>query len=70
MLRQGDFKYNVYVGYKPQLFNVKEDPFEINNLVDKRPDIVLEIDKKLRSIVDYEEVDAKVKAYDKESFKK
>jgi hypothetical protein len=39
MLRQGNFKYNVYVGYEPQLFNVKEDPFEINNLVDKRPEV-------------------------------
>jgi len=70
MFRQGDYKYNVYVGYKPQLFNVKEDPFEINNLVDKRPDIAREMDERLRNTVDYEAVDAKVKAYDKESFKK
>ena len=32
MLRQGDWKYNVYVGYEPQLFNLKQDPDEIKNL--------------------------------------
>jgi arylsulfatase K len=70
MLRNKKWKYNVYVGYEPQLFDLEQDPYEINNLAKKRPDIVNDIDKKLRRIVDYESVDAKVKAYDKKSFAK
>lgn len=69
MLRQGDWKYNVFVGYPPQLFDLREDPDEIRNLAEARPDIVGELDRLLRTIVDYEAVDAKVKTYDRESFR-
>lgn len=69
MLRQGYWKYIVYVGYKPQLFNLKDDPDEIRNLAQGRPDIVKKMEELLQQIVDYEAVDAKVKAYDKASFR-
>jgi len=69
MLRQGDWKYICWVGYDPQLFNVAADPGEMTNLAKSRPDIVREMDAKLRGIVDYEAVDAKVKAYDRASFR-
>ena len=69
MLREGDWKYIVYVGYKPQLFNLKDDPWEINDLTRKLPGKVKEMDDLLRQVVDYEAVDGKVKAYDKASFR-
>lgn len=68
MLRQGDWKYIAYAGYEPQLFNLKDDPDEMTNLVASNPDKVREMDAKLREVVDYEAVDKKVKAYDRERF--
>lgn len=70
MLRRGDWKYVAYPGYPPQLFNLAEDPDEILNLAPVRPDVVGEMDTLLRSIVDYEAVDAKVKAYDRRAFRR
>ena len=69
MLRRGEWKYIVYVGYAPQLFNLRDDPDEIRNLAAARPDVVREMDAKLREIVDYPAVDAKVKEYDRRSFR-
>ena len=69
MLRQDSWKYNVYVGYEPQLFNLEEDPWEISNLAGSHGPRVREMDDLLRSIVDYEAIDSKVKAYDRESFR-
>jgi arylsulfatase K len=69
MLRRGDWKYIAYVGYEPQLFNLRDDPDEIRNLAAAKPDVVKEMDALLRKIVDCEAVDAKVKAYDKRSFR-
>jgi arylsulfatase K len=68
MLRQDDWKYIAYAGTDPQLFNLKEDPHEINNRAKSQADRVKDMDALLRSIVDYDAVDAKVKAYDKEAF--
>ena len=68
MLRRRNWKYIVYVGYEPQLFNLREDPDEIIDLSRDRPDMVEQMDGLLRQIVDYEAVDVKVKAYDRESF--
>lgn len=69
MLRQGDWKYNAYPGYSPQLFHLGDDPDELRNLAGERTDIAERMDALLRSIVDYEAVDAKVKAYDRDSFR-
>jgi arylsulfatase K len=69
MVRRGDWKYAAYVGFEPQLFNLAEDPGELNNLAAARPEITREMDALLRSIVDYEAVDAKVKDYDRRSFR-
>jgi arylsulfatase A-like enzyme len=70
MLRRGDWKYIAYPGYEPLLFDLRTDPDEIRNLASKRPEIVRRMDTFLRSIVDYQAVDAKVKAYDRASFAK
>ena len=69
MIRQGDWKYIAFAGYGPMLFNLKDDPDEIRNLAPSLPDKVREMDALLRSVVDYEAVDAKAKAYDRASFR-
>ena len=69
MLRCNDWKYIVYVGHKPHLFDLEEDPWEIHDLASIRPGVVREMDDMLRQIVDYEAVDAKAKDYDKEAFR-
>ena len=68
MFRSGDWKYIAYPGYEPMLFDLRADPDEIRNLASARPAIVRQMDARLRSVVDYEAVDAKVKAYDRASF--
>lgn len=70
MLRRGDWKYVAYPGYEPMLFDLRADPDEIRNLAASRPAVAGPMDRFLRSIVDYEAVDAKVKAYDRASFAK
>jgi len=69
MLRRGDWKYIVHVGEWTQLFNLADDPWELCNLAELHPDIAREMDRALREIVDYEEVDARAKAYDRTSFR-
>jgi choline-sulfatase len=32
MVRQGNWKLNYYVGFEPQLFNLEDDPTEMNDL--------------------------------------
>lgn len=59
MLRRGDFKLIYYVGYDPELFNLKDDPEESRNLADDpayKP-VVAELEGVLRSIVDPEDAD-------------
>ncbi len=68
MLRQGPWKYIAYPGFRPQLFNLDEDPDEVDDLADSLPHVVANLDDALREMVDYEAVDARVKAYDRESF--
>lgn len=70
MLRRGDWKYIAYVGLPPQLFNLKDDPEEVTNCAETTPAVVAEMDAHLRRIVDYEAVDAKVKDYDREAFRR
>jgi arylsulfatase K len=70
MLRRGDWKYVLHVGRRPQLFHLGDDPWEVHDLAESRPDVVAEMDALLRSIVDPEEVDARAKAYDRASFRR
>ena len=69
MLRRGDWKYVAYPGYPPQLFNLAEDPDEVRNLASERPEVAQQMDRELRSIVDYEEVHQRVIKYDRASFR-
>ncbi len=68
MLRRGEWKYIAYPGYAPQLFNLRDDPDEIQDLAAVRVDIAEQMDAQLRQIVDYHAIDAEAKQYDKASF--
>jgi len=69
MLRKDDWKYVAYPGYRPQLFNLAEDPAEIDDMWAKRKDVTARMDEELRSILNYEEVHRRVIRYDKEAFR-
>lgn len=58
MLRHGPWKYNYYVGYRPQLFNLVVDPDELHDLGQSpdHADILAECEQLLRQIVDPEVV--------------
>ena len=58
MILKGDWKFNYYVGERPQLFNIVEDPHEICDLA-SHPDfagIVADLKNELYRIVNPEEV--------------
>lgn len=69
MLREGPWKHIAYVGYPPHLFNLHDDPGELHNLAETRPEVLEEMDRKLRRVVDYDEVHRRVIAYDKAAFR-
>ena len=81
MIRRGSYKYNAFgqalsafkQGYSPQLFNIDEDPSELEDIASKNPSIVKEMDALLRKELasgpntvsasgDYQEIDRYVKA--------
>jgi len=53
-----------------QLFDVRKDPHEFNDLSKKNPSKVQELNKLLKTEINVEMVDAEKKAWDKEMFKK
>ncbi|XP_073480630.1 arylsulfatase K isoform X1 [Aquarana catesbeiana] len=71
MLRDNYWKYIAYSdgdSVSPQLFDLSADPDELRNVVTLYPDIVLSIEKKLRSIIDYKKISYNVHQYNKEEF--
>ena len=64
MLRKGRWKYHEYVGYEPELFDVVSDPDETMNRADDLScsEIVGELRRELRRIVDPEAADKQAKA--------
>jgi choline-sulfatase len=63
MIRTGKYKYIYYVDYPPQLFNLEEDPGELNDLAGdlSYADVLKECEKELRRITDPEETDRTAK---------
>jgi len=63
MLRFDRWKYCHYVAYVPQLFDLTSDPEETTDLAgDSRyRDVLLEGERRLRSVLDPEAVDARAK---------
>lgn len=59
MLRQGDWAYHHYVGYEPELFDVRSDPYQTTNLA-KQPqhaETLALFEVKLRQQLDPESID-------------
>lgn len=61
MLRKGDYKLLVYHGYPSRLFNVREDPGELNDLIDREPEKAAELLAIIDSLLDR---DATVKTWE------
>ena len=68
MWRQGPWKYIRYAGYDPQLFNLQDDPEEINDLAPTHPDIVQDLDVRLESLVDFDQADTQAKSNDRHNY--
>uniref|UniRef100_A0A667YQW3 Arylsulfatase K n=1 Tax=Myripristis murdjan TaxID=586833 RepID=A0A667YQW3_9TELE len=71
MLRTGQWKYIAYadgLSIPPQLFDLTRDKEELQNVVHKFPDVWTNLDKLLRSIVDYPKVSEAVHHYNKQQF--
>ncbi len=68
MLRQGDWKVVRYVGLAPHLFDLANDPDELHDRAAECPDVLSRLDGILDGVVDQAEVDARVKAYDRQAF--
>jgi len=53
-----------YVGFRPQLFNLSDDPEELRDVStnSKYQNIVIDMERELRSLVDPEAIDAQAKA--------
>ena len=67
----GTFKYVVFgtgTEHVPQLFNLIDDPAEMNNVYATHPDVVKEFDQKLRLEIDYPAVAADVADYNHKSW--
>ena len=64
MLRRGPMKYIHYIGDPPQLFNLEQDPDEINDLAGDPAygSQLAELEAELRGLLDPEAVDARAKA--------
>ena len=69
MLRKDRWKYVVYMGYPSQLFDMVQDPGELVDLAQERPDVVRRLDAELRAMVDYEQTHKDWIQYCKEAFR-
>jgi choline-sulfatase len=63
MVRDERYKYVHYVGYPPQLFDLKADPDELHDLAEdpQYAETLATYERKLRSTVDPEEIDRRAK---------
>jgi len=62
MLRDGDNKLIYHVDMPPQLFDLKDDPFETKDLAGEDASRLAALEAKLRTIVDPESVDLRAKS--------
>jgi arylsulfatase K len=68
MLRKGTYKLIVYEGYPSRLFNLADDPRELDDLVEAEPDRVTEMEQLLSSVVDREDTLQTWEAYRRHTF--
>ncbi|MEC7269623.1 MAG: sulfatase-like hydrolase/transferase, partial [Pseudomonadota bacterium] len=71
MLRMGDYKYVYYVGHQPEVFDIKSDPNESQNLANDPSfkSLVDMLDNALRSIINPESVDKAARSDQKKMLK-
>ena len=71
MLRMGDYKYIYYVGHQPEVFDIKSDPNEKQNLANDPSfrSLVDMLDNALRSIINPESVDEAARSDQKKMLK-
>lgn len=64
MLRDERYKYVHYVGYRPQLFDLRDDPEEVRDLAGdpQYADLLAACEQRLRLILDPDETDRRAKA--------
>jgi choline-sulfatase len=64
MVRTGKYKYVHYVGERPQLFDLEQDPAETVDLAadEGHAEVLKAMEAELRSIADPEELDRQAKA--------
>lgn len=75
MIRKGDWKYVAYgqeapyQNYKPQLFNILNDPLEISDLASDPSfrDVAHELDSQLRGVVDYPTISKRLNIENREN---
>ncbi|XP_066510876.1 arylsulfatase K [Hoplias malabaricus] len=71
MLRMGQWKYITYsdgLSFPPQLFDLSKDKAELHNMASGSPTVCQQLDKLLRSVVDYPTVSRAVQHYNKQQF--
>ncbi|MFP4250636.1 MAG: sulfatase/phosphatase domain-containing protein, partial [Armatimonadota bacterium] len=68
MLRRGQWKYIEHVGYEPRLYDLDADPWEVDDVAADNPEVVAEFSELMDANFDCEAIDARAKAYDRESF--
>lgn len=68
MLRDEKWKYIAYPGYQSELFDLQNDPEELENLAEVKPDIAAQMHERLLQYVDVDAVDQAAKAEDKRYF--
>lgn len=63
MLRKGRYKYIYYVGFDAQLFDLEQDPEELEDLAQhpEMEELLVAFEAELRTICDPEEVDGRAK---------
>ncbi len=70
MVREGDWKYIAYAdGYEPQLFNLAEDLWEVNNLAGAMTEKVAQMRQLMESYSDLDAVNRRVREYEQDSFR-
>lgn len=68
MLRKGDYKLLIYDGYPSRLFNLRNDPEELNDLIDREPEKAEELLAIVDGVVDRKAAVETWTAYRKHNF--
>ncbi|HRK36659.1 MAG TPA: hypothetical protein PLJ47_18825, partial [Candidatus Hydrogenedentes bacterium] len=63
VVRRGDWKLVYCMDAPHQLFNLEDDPDELNNLAEKEKRVFTALERELRSVCDPEAEDARATAF-------